>query len=176
MDGGDGAVDVVDQVQGLGQNDAVENPVGDLRSVDEVPDDGRGRIAGVHMQYVPSGCPIAAVAAGVLVISDLECPAGDVAPVRLEEALDVVAVDRQAAGVPELAADGLKPPKAAPVPLLRLSPGHDCAASGAGLRPHEDGEVVTQELPAVRRRCDHPIRPRMAVWTRGAGERCGERS
>ena len=83
---------------------------------DEVADDRGGRIAAVDVEHVPSGRAIAAVAARVLVVSDLECPAGDVAPVRLEEALDVVAVDRQAAVVPELAADGLEAAAGRPSP------------------------------------------------------------
>ena len=173
---GDGAVDVVDQVQCLGQNDAVEGPVGDLWSVDEVADDGGRWIAGVDVEHVSSVRAAAAVAARVLVVSDLEGPAGDVAPVRFEETLDVVAVDRQAALISELAADRLKPPQAAPVHRSGLWRAHGRVASGAGLRPHEDGEVVPQELPGVRGWCDHAIRPRMAVRTLGAGERCGERS
>ena len=94
MERGDCEVDVVDQVQRLRHDDAVEGPIGDLRSVGEVADDRGRRIAAVDVKHVSPGRTIAAVAARVLVVSDLERPAGDVSPVRLEEALDVVTVDR----------------------------------------------------------------------------------
>jgi hypothetical protein len=74
----------------------------------------------VDVEYVPPCRTIASEAARVLVVSDLERPAGDVSPMRLEEALDVVTVDRQAAVVPELVADGLKPAQVTPVPPLRI--------------------------------------------------------
>ena len=95
-------VDLVDQVQRLRQDDAVERPVGDLQGVDEVADDRGRRMASVDVEDIPSGRTTAAVAACVLVVSDLERPTGDVSLVHLEEALDVVAVDQEAAVIAEL--------------------------------------------------------------------------
>ena len=174
MERGDCEADVVDQVQRLRYDDAVEGPIGDLRSVGEVADDRGGRIAAVDVEHVPPGRTIAAVAARVFVVSDLERPAGDVSPVRLEEALDVVTVDRQAAVVPELVADGLKPAQVTPVPPLRI--GRVVSTSGTGLRPHKDDETVADELPAVRSRCEDAIGTWVAVRTCGASQRGGERA
>jgi hypothetical protein len=96
---GDGTVDVVDQVQGLGQNDAVEISSAIcgawMRSPTMVaPDCGRGhgaRPVGSRDRRRSGACTRHLRS---------QCPTGDVAPVRLEETLDVIAVDRQAAVVP----------------------------------------------------------------------------
>ena len=173
---GDCEVDVVDQVQRLRHDDAVEGPIGDLRSVGEVADDRGGRIAAVDVEHVSPGRTIAAVAARVFVVSDLERPAGDVSPVRLEEALDVVTVDRQAAVVPELSADGLEAAAGRPSPTGSCRERSSCLPQARGSGRMRTTRRSRKKLPAVRRGCEHAIGTRVAVRTCGAGERGGERA
>ena len=155
MERGDRALDVVDQVQRLRHDDAVEGCVGDLRSLSEVSDDRGGWIAVVDVKHVPSCRTLPAETAGVLVVSDLESPAGDVTSISLQEALDVVPVDRQAAVVPELSADGPKPSQVAPVPHARFGRGCSTglrhgALAGQGRRG--DPEEAASRAQRVRAR------------------------
>src|SRR5215208_4653648 len=116
-----------------------------------------------------------AVAPRVFVVSDLKSPAGDVSPVHLQEALDVVTVDRKAAVVSELVAEGLKPAQVTPFPPLLIGRVHS-STSGTGLRPHEGDKTVADELPAVHRRREDAIGTWVAVRTFGASQRGGERA
>ena len=89
----EGGADVVDELQRLGHDRAVERVVRDVRRVREVADDGR---LGVALRRHEDVHPLdaAAEAARVVGRGDLEHPAADVLRVPADEALDVDAVDR----------------------------------------------------------------------------------
>ena len=143
-------------MQRLCHDDAVERPIGDLRGVGEVADDRGRRIAAVDVKHVSPGRTIAAVAARVFVVSDLERPAGDVSPVGLEEALDVVTVDGRPRSYATSRLTG-RSRRRSPQSHWLVWGAFILPASGTRLRPHEDDEAVAKKLPAVRRGCEHSI-------------------
>ena len=97
--------EVVDQVQRLGQHDAVERLVGQGPVIGEIADDGRPRRVGVDVEHVGVRHAGAAEPSRVGVVAHLEHAAADVGGMGGEERLDVVAVDGSAAPVAEVAGD-----------------------------------------------------------------------
>jgi hypothetical protein len=106
---------VEDEVQRLGQHDAVERGVRQHRPVGEVADERHAGGGGVDVQHVGLRHARAAEPVGVGGVADLEHSPPDVVGVAGEEALDVVAVDRSATGVAEVGRDRRGPPEVAEV-------------------------------------------------------------
>ena len=87
--------DVVNQLQRLREDDAIEGAFGKNRRVGEVPHNRRTRIAGAHVQDVGTCDARRAEAARVFVTADFEDASNDFRCVALQEPLDVVPVDRR---------------------------------------------------------------------------------
>ena len=94
---------IVDELQRLGEDEAVVAAGRDRVGRGKIGHDGGLRVGRIDVEHVGGGY-VAAEAAGVVGVLDLEDPAPDVAPVGVEEALDVVAVYRGTSiGAPLLA-------------------------------------------------------------------------
>ena len=97
--------DVVNQLQRLREDDAIEGAFGKNRRVGEVSHNRRARIAGAHVQDVDTCDARRAEAAGVFVTADFEDPPNDFRCVALQEPLDVIPVDRRPSVEPIITAD-----------------------------------------------------------------------
>src|SRR5581483_10654419 len=85
----DRPVDVVDEGEGLGQDDTVEPVRGNLLRGGQVRYDRCTGMARVDVENVARDDPVTPELAGVAVITDLQHPAPDVGGVGREKPLDV---------------------------------------------------------------------------------------
>jgi hypothetical protein len=95
---------VVDELQRLGEDEAVERPLGDARTDREVGHDRRLGVGRVEVEHVRLGHR-GAEAPGVLGALHLQRTAANVGRVCREKSLDVVAVDRRTPVEPPLGAE-----------------------------------------------------------------------
>ncbi len=113
--------DVVDELQRLGDDRAVEGVGRDVRRVREVADDRRLRVPLLRHQDVDL-LDAGSVASRVVRSRDLEDVAANVRLVSSDEALDVDAVDRRAALEAPVRVDGRDAPQVAEIERASLSP------------------------------------------------------
>jgi hypothetical protein len=88
-------LEVVDVLERLGEDEAVEGVARNVVGRREIGDDRRRGIRGVDVQHV-AALDADAEALGVPVVQHLEHPTADRTPLRGEKPVDVVAVDRSA--------------------------------------------------------------------------------
>jgi hypothetical protein len=89
--------DVVEELERLRHDHAVEGIRRDVRRVGEIADEGRARIRIVDVEDVSLRHAAFAEDARVIVVFDLEHVSADIVRVRAQELLDVIAIDRPAA-------------------------------------------------------------------------------
>ena len=105
---------VVDQMERLGEDDAVVRPARNRIGATQVGDHGGEAVARIDIDDV-AGCDgVAAKPARVNRIPYFENAAANVRTMRLEKRLDVVSIDRRSAIAPPLVAERPKPPEIAP--------------------------------------------------------------
>jgi len=97
---------IVDEMQRLEKQDAIERVRGNLRRVRDIADESCLRVAGLHVQNVAAVHTFAAKAPGVFVIADLQYSAADIRLIQTQEAINVVPVYGRSAIESELPADG----------------------------------------------------------------------
>ena len=110
---GYGGADVVDHLQRLRADDAVETVRSNFVGVREVGHDRHVRIRGHEIEDVAAGHALAAERPRIPRVAELEHPSVDVVGMGGKEPLDVVAVDGRSALEPEVRAHRLEPAEAA---------------------------------------------------------------
>src|SRR5690606_8309205 len=96
---------MVDQVQGLRQDDAIETVIRKVGRVTQIAGPGGLRMISIDMQHLALTDTLPAKSQGVLVIADLQHDPLDVQGLQLKEVLDVIPIQRTTPVVPELRAD-----------------------------------------------------------------------
>src|SRR5215210_4081408 len=106
-----GGAYVVDEMQRLRADDAIEDVRWYILSTGEVSDDGRPPVSRVHVEHVADRHAVAAVFSGKGGVFDLQHPPSNVLSLAGEKILDVVAINRPPPIQTELAADRSQPPE-----------------------------------------------------------------
>ena len=99
------APEIPNQVKCLGQDHAIQAAVSDDRRIGQIADQGRLRIAGVHVQDFLPRYAVTPKKARILVVADFKYRAANIGSVPLQEALNVIAIDRQPAVPPKSVTD-----------------------------------------------------------------------
>ena len=149
MDVGQRGGHVGDELQRLGENEAVEAVRRDLVGGAQIGDDGGARVGRIHIEHVASFDPGAELR-GIALIVDLEHPAADIVPVIPDETLDVVPIDRSA-------------PLEAPDRAQRLAPVGPPSHAGRANRRHRRRSASHENIaPPVRTAAW--VKPPAARW------------
>src|SRR5262245_60797222 len=127
-----GAVNIVDQLERLCEDEAIEHVGRHGVCGAEIGDDRRLRIRGSDVEYIPM-LNADAESFRIRAVSDLQDATTDIVPVLLQELLNVVAVDRRAAVESPRVAERGRPSKS-------TQPG--------GIR--QPAETILQSLPSKR--------------------------
>ena len=149
MQGRQSRADVVDELECLRDDRAVERLVRDLGGVGEVADDRRVRVALLRHEDVDA-CDVGAVARRVVGCRDLEDATADVAGALADEPLDEDAVDRRPSLVPPVRVDRRGATKRAEVGRAASSPVEvQLPARGAGAAARARGRGAAQPVNAA---------------------------
>ena len=101
----DGGTHVVDELKRLGQHEAIKLVRRDPICRGQITDDRRAPVCSVDVEHI-TPVDVRAESISVDAIFDFERTAADVPPVLLEEAFDVIAINRRAAVIAMTFAQG----------------------------------------------------------------------
>src|SRR5262249_46905758 len=112
---GDCCTEVVNVVESLSQDDAIELVRADMPGAGEIGNNRRAGVVRMDVEDVAAVYAVAAELASVSVVADLEHVAMDAVGIGGKESLDVIAIDRETSVAAKLPADRHHPAQAAEV-------------------------------------------------------------
>src|SRR5215211_823622 len=126
---------IVNKMESLRTDDAVESVGRNILGAGEIGDDGSLLVGLVHIEHIPLRDTFASVLSGIGRVMDFQHAPSDVLRMAGEKSFDVVAINGPSSVQAELAADGIQPPKVAEVYLLNLHPASTSAPPSGSLHP-----------------------------------------